>query len=198
MTERVEVGLLDKIRPQLVSIVNDDAKRLPGLEYCDVRIQVKEEKGAVSENGNEKASAEDYAFDFGVRVISGGRVTAPGFYGRILGAADVDRIAHVVKEGITEAHNRARASARKKASAAKRFGALGSSFSNALLAPVGIAQDTVDAVYETDPRSVSLDERHADGRGWLQSRQSQRTGCVHSSLGWDFHIAGTVLQHRGR
>ncbi len=172
MSERVEVGLLDKIRPQLVSIVNDDAKRLPGLEYCDVRVQVREEKGAVAENGNEKASSEDYAFDFGVRVISGGRVTAPGFYGRILGAADIDRIGHVIMEGITQAHERARASARMKASATKRLGALGASLSNAVLAPVTIAQDTVEAVYKIDPRSVSLNDAMGMALGGCKAAQA--------------------------
>ena len=82
-----------------------------GLRYCDLRIQVKEEKGAVAENGNEKASSEDYSFDFGVRVIAGGRMSAPGYYGRILGEADAGNIEEVVWEGIQQAHRRAGASA---------------------------------------------------------------------------------------
>ena len=78
MAERVEVEFIERVRSRIVSLVNEDAKRLPGLRYCDVRMQVKEEKGAVAENGNEKMIAEDYAFDFGVRVIAGGRTSAPG------------------------------------------------------------------------------------------------------------------------
>jgi len=61
------------------------AKRLPGMVYCDLRLQVKEEKSAMAENGYAKASGEDYVFDFGVRVIAGARLSAPGYYGRILG-----------------------------------------------------------------------------------------------------------------
>ena len=98
MPAGVEVGFLEKVRPQINSLVNEDARRLPGLRYCDVRIQVKEEKGAVAENGNEKMSAEDYAFDFGVRVIAGGKVAAPGYYGKVLGSTDTDRIGEVVLE----------------------------------------------------------------------------------------------------
>ena len=84
MPERVEVDFLERIRPQISALVTEDAGRLPGLRYCDVRMQVKEEKGAVAENGNEKMSAEDYAFDYGVRVIAGDRVAAPGYCGSIL------------------------------------------------------------------------------------------------------------------
>ena len=156
MPERVEVELLDRIRPRINSLVTEDARRLPGLRYCDVRIQVREEKGAVAENGNEKASAEDYAFDFGVRVIAGGRATAPGYYGRILGATDIDRIHEVIMDGIKQAHQRARINAQMKGRARRRFGALGESLADAQLAPVRIAQDTVPATYRTDPRTVPL------------------------------------------
>jgi len=156
MPERVEVGLIERIRPQINALVNQDARRLPGLRYCDVRIQVKEEKGAIAENGNEKRSAEDYAFDFGVRVIAGGRAASPGYYGRILGSADTDRIEEVVMDGIRQAHQRARANARMKSMARRRFSALGESLYDAHLAPVRIARDTAPAVYRTDPRSVPL------------------------------------------
>ena len=157
MVERVEVGVLDRLRPLVNALVTEDARRLPGLRYCDVRVQVKEEKGAVAENGNEKMSAEDYAFDFGVRVIAGGKVAAPGYFGKILGSADVDRIQEVIRDGIREAHQRARASARMKSMARRRFGALGQSLYDTHLAPVPIARDTVPAVYRTDPRAVPLE-----------------------------------------
>ena len=158
MPERVEVGFLEKVRPQINALVNEDARRLPGMRYCDVRIQVKEEKGAVAENGNEKASAEDYAFDFGVRVIAGDRGAAPGYYGKVLGSTDTDRIGEVVLEGIRQAHQRARANARMKNMARRRYGALGQSLYDTHLAPVGIGRDTVPAVYRTDPRSVPLED----------------------------------------
>ena len=158
MAERVEVELLDRIRPQISSLVNEDAKRLPGLRYCDVRIQVKEEKGAVAENGNEKASAEDYAFDFGVRVIAGGSVSAPGYYGKVLGAADVGRIREIVLDGIKQAHQRARANARMKSGVRRRFGPLGETLGDARLAPVPVARDTVPPAYSADPRTVPIED----------------------------------------
>ena len=158
MPERVGVEFLEKIRPQINTLVTEDARRLPGLRYCDVRIQVREEKGAVAENGNEKMSAEDYAFDFGVRVIAGGRTAAPGYYGKILGFRDTERILEVVRDGIRQAHQRARANAQMKGRARRRLGPLGESLYDTQLAPVPVAQDTVPAVYRTDPRTVSLED----------------------------------------
>ena len=158
MPAGVEVGFLEKVLPQINSLVNEDVRRLPGLRYCDVRIQVREEKGAVAENGNEKMSAEDYAFDFGVRVIAGGKVAAPGYYGKVLGSTDTDRIGEVVLEGIRQAHQRARANARMKGMARRRFGALGESLYDTHLAPVAVGRDTVPATYRVDPRSVPLED----------------------------------------
>ena len=107
MSENISVELLERVRPSLATMVAENAKRLPGLRYCDVRVQVSEEKGAVAENGQEKASAEDQGLDFGVRVIAGGKTAAPGYYGTILGARDTDSIEKVVWEGIQQAHQRA-------------------------------------------------------------------------------------------
>ena len=158
MPDRVGIEVLDKIRPKINALVNEDARRLTGLRYCDVRIQVREEKGAVAENGNEKASAEDYAFDFGVRVIAGGRTAAPGYYGKILGSTDVDRVEEIVLDGIRQAHQRARASATQKGRAKRRFGALTEDLSNTELAPVAATRDTVAAAYRVDPRAVPLSD----------------------------------------
>ena len=97
---RVTVESLDRFRENLQSLVAEKAKTLPNLRYCDLRIEVREEKGAVAENGAEKSSSEDYAFDFGVRAIAGGRTSSSGYYGRILGTSDLDRLEAVVWDGI--------------------------------------------------------------------------------------------------
>ncbi len=127
MPPQLTVDILDRMRPDLASLVMERARKLPAMGYCDLRIEVREEKGALAENGSEKASAEDYAFDFGVRVIAGAGTPAAGYYGRVLGATDAGNIEAVVWEGIRQAHQRARASARLKAQTRGRFGALGQS-----------------------------------------------------------------------
>lgn len=49
MPRPVTIDILDQMRPNLASPVMDHARRLPGLLHCDLRIQVKEGKGAVAD-----------------------------------------------------------------------------------------------------------------------------------------------------
>lgn len=178
---RITVEMLDRMRPNLRTLVTEQAGKLPGLRYCDVRIEVREEKGAAAENGQEKASAEDYSFDFGVRVIAGARASAAGYYGRILGAADAQNIEAVVWDGIRQAHQRARASARLKGMARRRFSILGESLVPAALAEVPAVRDTVPASYTVDPRSVPLAEAMklaVEGCRMVQSQSSRIGYCA--------------------
>ena len=158
MPPAVTIDILDRLRPNLASLIQDRAKTLAGMRYCDLRISVREEKGAMAENGNEKASAEDYIFDFGVRAIAGTRISAAGYFGQILGSADAGNIENVVWQGIRQAHQRARSSARMKGITRGRFGALGESLSGTDLAPIAVAKDSVPAIYSQDPRAVPLVE----------------------------------------
>ena len=156
MPQSITVDILDRMRPNLASLVAERAKSLPDMRYCDLRIAVREEKGAVAENGTPKGSAEDCIFDLGVRVIAGARESAAGYFGRILGSVDAGNIEGIVWESIRQAHQRARASARFKRLTRKKFGNLGGSITGTELAPVAIAQETIPATFITDPRSVPL------------------------------------------
>ena len=158
MPPAVTIEILDRMRPNLASLVQERSKTLAGMRYCDLRISVREEKGAAAENGNEKASSEDYIFDFGVRAIAGARMSAAGYFGQILGAADVGNIESVVWQGIRQAHQRARSSARMKGVIRGRFGALGESLTGTELAPIAIAHDKVPAIFSQDPRTVPIAE----------------------------------------
>ena len=172
MPPAVTIDILDRMRPNLASLIQEQAKALTGMRYCDLRISVREEKGAMAENGSEKASAEDYIFDFGVRAIAGTRMTAAGYFGQILGAADAGHIESVVWQGIRQAHQRARSSARMKGVIRGRFGALGESLSGTELAPIAVVQDKIPAIYNQDPRAVPLAETvklAVDGCKALQS-----------------------------
>ena len=112
MPQPVTIESLDSIRATLAPLIAERAKKLPGMRYCDLRISVREEKGAVAENGGEKASTEEYVFDFGVRAIAGTRMSAAGYFDQILGSTNVSDIENVVWQGIRQAHQRARSSAR--------------------------------------------------------------------------------------
>ena len=188
MAARIGVDTLEGMRPGLRTLIGEWAKTLPGMRYCDLRIEVREEKGAVAENGAAKAGAEDYSFDFGVRAIAGaapggGPGVAAGYYGRVLGQADADNIAAVVRDGVAEAHRRAQASAAHKERARRRFPVLGSSLTDSELAPVSPAADTVPAVYAADPRAVPLDaaiQMAVDGCRSLQDTAGQVVYCAAS------------------
>ena len=188
MPPPITVDILDRMRPNLASLVTERATKLAGMGYCDLRLQVKEEKGAVAENGNEKASSEDYVFDFGVRVIAGSRASgtgfssAPGFYGRILGATDAENIEKVVWEGILQAHERARASARIKRATIGRLGNLGQSITGANLAPVPVVKDTVPATYDLDPRSIPLADTVKMAVDGCKAVQGQSRDIVYAAV----------------
>ena len=138
----------------------------------------------MAENGFAKAASEDYSFDFGVRAISGDRATAAGYYGRVLGQSDAANIESVVREGLEEAHQRARASAARKEQARHRHTLLGGSLADSTLAPVPPVVDSVDAVYFEDPRSVPLDvvvEMAVDGCRALQDVGGKVAYCAASA-----------------
>ena len=158
MPARVGIETLETLRPNLRALIAERAKSLPDMRYCDLRIEVREGKGAFAENGSAKAGAEDYSFDFGVRAISGDRAAAAGYYGRVLGQSDVGNVEAIVWQGLEEAHRRARASAAQKEQMRQRHSLLGGSLTDTVLAPVPPSVDTVGAIYVDDPREVPLGE----------------------------------------
>ena len=157
MSPRISVDTLNALRPNLRTLIGERSRSLPDLQYCDLRIEVREGKAAFAENGDAKAGSEDYSFDFGVRAISGDRTRSAGYYGRVLGFSDVGNIETVVWEGLEEAHRRAWASAARKEQTRQRHPLLGGSLSDTDLAPVPAAVDTVDPTFADDPRNVPLD-----------------------------------------
>ena len=184
MPPRISIDTLDTLRPNLRALIAERARTLPDLRYCDLRIEVREEKGAVAENGNAKAGGEDYSFDFGVRAISGDRTSAAGYYGRLLGQSDADNIETVVWEGLEEAHRRARASAVQKEQMRQRHPLLGGSLGESELAPVPPAVDTVASAYVYAPRAVPLDnvfQMAVDGCQALQDIDGQVVYCAASA-----------------
>ncbi|HEY8491466.1 MAG TPA: TldD/PmbA family protein [Dehalococcoidia bacterium] len=158
MPEQITLEVIDRVRGLATALVTEHARRLPGLRYADVRIEVSEGKAGVAENGTEKFSGQDYAFSAGIRVIGGAKLAAPGFYGRQLGAADLPHLERILREGLEHAHGRALANAEAKARAREELGVLGRALWSTELAPIPVRQDTVPAEYTLDPRTVPLEE----------------------------------------
>jgi TldD protein len=158
MNGRVELEAIDRFRQEIAELVTRYPSTKAHCRYVDVRLEVSQGKGAVAENGMDKFSAEDYGFSFGVRAIAGDRVTAAGYFGRLLGSADLDRILQHVQEGLDRAYERALWNARQKAAARDEFPRLGSTLQDVALAPIDVHRATIPARFQQDPRQVPLAE----------------------------------------
>ena len=82
MPHGIEVGLIDGITPVVRELVTTQARALADLRYADVRLEVSEGKFAGAERGEARTSGDDYALAFGIRVLAGSRMSAPGYFGR--------------------------------------------------------------------------------------------------------------------
>jgi len=159
MPERLTVDLLDPAREVAREVARSFAPTLRGHRYCDVRLEVAQSRQAVVENGQPKASQDDATLSYCVRVLAEaeGQV-APGYFGGLLGLADLDCLAERLRSAVEHAHRRAQASASRKASVRGRFGPLGSALASLPLAPVPVREEQVPARFRVDPRTVSLEE----------------------------------------
>jgi TldD protein len=149
---------LDRIKRMAADLARGACKRYRHCRYADLRIEIAEIKSASAENGIGKFAHDDYTFGFGIRVIAGEPLSAPGYYGHRLGTADVPRLTSILREGFHHAYERAIANARRKEQVRNRFKGLGDSLRSLSLAPIEVHQDTVKAEYAIDPRSVPLAE----------------------------------------
>ena len=188
MPHGVETRLIEGITPMVRDLVAGYARSLADLRYADVRVEVSEGKFAGAENGEAKSSGDDYAFAFGVRVLAGSRMCAPGYFGRGLGAADLVNLARVLREGLEAAYRRAMANAEMKAQVKGKFGALGDALGDTRLHPIAVRQEIVPAVFEVDPRSVALDEMVR-----LTTDVSRRTAAADPAVSYNYTSTLTQL-----
>lgn len=152
------VESLDRIKRVAADLVRDARTGLRHCHYLDLRLELSELKSARAENGSSKSGQDDYVFGFGIRVLAGPTLFAPGYYGHRLGNADMRRLPDLLRAGIRQAHDRAMENARQKEQVRKRYKELGESLAALSLAAIEVRQDTVKAEYAVDPRSVSLGE----------------------------------------
>jgi len=153
----IDTGLIDRIAPIVRELATSYARSLPHLRYADIRIDVSEGKRASAENGSPRSSSDDYGFSFGVRVLAGDRMVAPGYFGRGLGVADLLHLEDLLKDALRAAHRRATANAEMKADVRSKFGSLGEALADTRLQPIQVRQDVVPATFRIDPREISLD-----------------------------------------
>ncbi|MGQ9546953.1 MAG: TldD/PmbA family protein [Dehalococcoidia bacterium] len=158
MAQKVNINIIDKVRTQLSDLASAAQKRLQDCSYIDLRVRVADGQAAAAQDGMMKSSIRDYSLSYGLRVIAGAKMLAPGYFGQTLGAADVDSLITAIQDGLQRAYERAIANSRMKNDFATRWGILGKSLHTTELAPVQPCQDSIPAVYRISPLEVSLAE----------------------------------------
>jgi len=153
--KQISIEALDTIKETAEFTLTRFSKEKAHIKYADIRIEISEERGAYSENGEEKYSGRDYGFSLGVRVLAGEDSTSPGYFGLTLGKRDLPRLHETLQAGLNHAYERALLSARWKSQTKKQFNKLGQSLWDMTLAPVEIYRDTVPAEFEINPLSIS-------------------------------------------
>ncbi len=96
---KITTDIIEQIKPIVFDLATGAPRRLLHCRYADLRVEAVEGKGAVAENGASKSSSEDYGFSFGARVLAGERSVASGYFGQSLGAADLPKLAEILKHG---------------------------------------------------------------------------------------------------
>jgi len=188
MTTPLSTDLIPQVAPMVRDLVTSRSPSRPHLRYADVRLEAIQGKYAAAENGDSKGAGEDAILGFGIRVLAGADMIAPGYFGRGLGEADIPHLERILAEGIDAAYRRAMANAEWKAQVRGKFGGLGESLSDTRLSPVRVCRDTVPAIYEVDPRAVDLGEMVRFTRN-----VSRRVKATHPSLGYNYISAMTQL-----
>jgi TldD protein len=158
MGQRINIALIEKVKDKLSNLVLDNKNSLTNCSYIDLRLAASEGQRATAQDGMMKSAVRDYGLSYGVRVIAGKDMLAPGYFGESLGTVDVDNLPGVIQDGLRRAHDRALASSRMKNERRVRWKTLGQSLRSSELAPVRAAQDNIPGVYKTNPLGLSLEE----------------------------------------
>jgi len=158
MGQKINIALIEKVKDSLSNLVSEGKSRLPNCSYIDLRLAASEGQYAAAQDGMMKFALRDYALSYGIRVIAGKDMLAPGYFGESLGTADADNLSGVIQDGLRQAYDRATASSRMKKQRQSRWSTLGQSLRSSELAPVKASRDNIPGVYKTSPIGLSLEE----------------------------------------
>ena len=157
-TKAITTEVMETVKPIATDMLLNLSRRFKHCRYADLRLEIVEEKRAGAENGTPKFTQDESRLAFGVRVLAGDQMVAPGYFGQILGRADLKDLSATLLSGVKHAHDRAIANAHEKAQVRAKFKELAASLSDTHLAPIDAHQDTVKAEFAIDPRSVRVDD----------------------------------------
>lgn len=156
--EKITIDLIERFKGNLENLVHEMQSEFAHCQYIDLRMEVGEGQGTIAENGIVKGSGRDYAFSYGVRVIAGREMSAPGYFGQSLGTADVENLLKIVREGIIKAYQRAITNAEFKSQRKAKWGVLGNSLWSTKLAEIKLCRDVISPVCKVNPLDVPLEE----------------------------------------
>src|ERR671929_1504670 len=100
MLNKITTDLIEGIKGNIYSLVIDSQKGLEKCHYIDVRVGINESKFASAEKGAPKESGEEAQMSFGVRVVAGDGLKAPGYFASHLGPSDLLKLEEVIEAGI--------------------------------------------------------------------------------------------------
>jgi len=158
MGQRISVSLIEKVKDRLSNLVSESKNKLADCSYIDLRLAASEGKVASAQDGMMKFANQDYGLSYGIRVIAGKDVLAPGYFGESLATADIGNLEAIIQDSLRRAYERAVASSRMKSERKRRWEALGQSLWSSKLAPIRVAQDNIPGVYKVNPLETSLEE----------------------------------------
>jgi TldD protein len=134
----------------------------PGVTYAELRFEAVFHRSAAANDGEPRDSTEAETAALGLAVHYGARggVTGRGLTGVEVGrlALSRTRLLTALKEALEEALVRARHDTRYKSALLKELGETAKSLTEATACEPSTARDTIEAIYQRDPRALDSSE----------------------------------------
>jgi TldD protein len=178
----LRIELIEEFRDHLAALAVDLCRRLPACRYLDIRLEVAEGQRATAEDGSPRASGREARAAFGVRVIAGDPLPAPGYIGRRLAPDETPHLSRLLRAACRRAHARAVAAAAGKAAMRRSLPRLTRTLADLPLAPIPVLRDTVPASFRIDPRQVPLEAVAALALETSRSLKEQHPALVHNAV----------------
>ena len=190
MADRITVESIEEIKERIYNLVLESQKKLKDCDYIDVRVEASESKFATAQKGAPKEGAEESQMSFGVRVIAGDGLKAPGYSSSYIGPSDLMDMEKSIKKAVEHAWRRALANASQKAEMKGILGFLGESIYSTNLARVEIYRDTLALDFKEDPRNVLLEDIIKEAVGVSESVEN-----LYESHGYNMiHLYTTLVR----
>jgi TldD protein len=165
-----------------------------GAVYAALRFEVVAHRSGSAVNGEPRDSSESHSAAFGLVVHVADK---SGALGHGQGGAEVGRLAlkparlaAAVRDGLDEAYQRARVSAREKAALVARLGPAARGLAAGPLPAARAARDQVAAVYRRDPSAVAIGELKR-----IAHESSRAIAGLGANIAFNWVGAMTELRH---